>query len=190
MDPLLEELVVITRFVNDMRKEEILKYFIKCLDSDIPSDKILLTKIKSAYNLYPSIPKDKQERFEEIIKYVLDEMIKKGYRADYRTPQEEKLKGSTEDMKTTEDIYKPIGITNGTLTIKEARRARELAKVQTSFGLYFNLAATPHVRSSLESLDKDGNTIRDPRLVDENFNPIPTTYSDDFPGRREQKIKK
>ena len=70
------------------------------------------------------------------------------------------------------------------MSVEEANRARELARRQTALGVYFVNVNDDFVQVSLEPLDVEGNTVRDPQLLDDDLNVLPTIYSDDFPYRR------
>ena len=109
-------------------------------------------------------------------------MIEQGYRVDYHTWQEHRLIGSTVSKNFAEEPHKPLGILRGNLTIEEAQTARRLATFSSAIGRYFYLDG--FVAISLEQLNVDGNTVRDPQVLDDKLNPIATNYSDDFPARR------
>ncbi len=104
----------------------------------------------------------------------------RGIAATY-TPQEHLSMGSTgcEDM----EPYKPLGVQEKEMTIEEAdyiRRVLGFYRIQMT-GKYFglNVLKGPY-RISLEPLDENGNTVRDPRPIDtDDFR-----YSDDFPNKR------
>jgi len=183
MESLIQELTEITALVDDERKEKVLGYVAKCLDSDTPTYNVSPLGLQNAFSLYRSVPEEHQQRFEEIIDEVGKKMHQRGYREDYQTWQEHTLIGSTVWREYEKEPHKPIGVIKGDLSVAEAQKARELARRQNAFGNYFGL--DDMVSISLESLDENGNTIRDPRVLDDALNPIATNYSVDFPARRE-----
>lgn len=101
------------------------------------------------------------------------------------TYQEHMLMGSTvNEERYKKEPYKPLYIVDGTKTIEQVRESRKLMKVCNALGDFF-CKEGHFVTMKLENIDEEGNTIRDPRLVDRQTDElIPTEYSDDFPCRR------
>ncbi len=111
------------------------------------------------------------------------------------TPQEHGLGGTPPHDK---DPYIPIGfqghhaIKPRTISLSEASRARALQVRITARADYFVdppsncfVDWVPNVvYVTLEPLDEQGRTVRDPRLIDQNLNVVETRYSDNFPFRR------
>ena len=103
----------------------------------------------------------------------------KGYRTNYLTPQEQRLKGIPYCSINNTQPHTPLGIVNGTLSINETKTARKLAKIEFVEGKYFNKNNSTMIY--LEPLDETGKTIKDPQMLDNSLNIIPTTYRPDFP---------
>ena len=183
MDLLVQELTEITASVSDGKKVEVLGYVAKCLEPNTPTYEVSPLSLENAFVLYRSVPEEHRQRFEEIIDEVGKRMHERGYREDYHTWQEHTLMGSTVWIEYGKEPHKPIGVIKGDLSVAEAQKARELARRQSAFGRYFGL--DDMVSISLEPLDETGNTVRDPRVLDDGLNPVATNYSADFPARRE-----
>ncbi len=88
------------------------------------------------------------------------------------------------------DPYKPLGLLYGKYTLEEVRRAREDRKAIGAFIWNFEIPGLPEtatgVTVTLEPLDENGNTIRDPQPLDENGVPIKDYRKTDyFPCKRE-----
>ncbi len=105
----------------------------------------------------------------------------------YYTPQEHFSMGST--GYEAFEPYIPVGIQRGELDLEEAvhvRRVLGFYRIQMT-GKYFGLDVLkgPY-RISLEPLDENGNTVRDPMPLDtDDFH-----YSADFPNRRYSEANK
>ncbi|OGM01817.1 hypothetical protein A3K72_03385 [Candidatus Woesearchaeota archaeon RBG_13_36_6] len=166
-------------------------YLDKCFDPNTPSHEIFLGevyRITHRGELSHLIKREDQNRYEKLVEQVEQILIQRGYRyADYYlTSQEHRILDPSAPHVCEDEPYKPVGITNGKLTVEEAKRARELARYTTAFKRWFCMQEDGKlVKVSLEPLDKDGNTIIDPQVLDDMLNPVPTQYSDDFPFRRE-----
>ncbi len=166
-------------------------YVVKCFDPNTPSHEILLGevyRITHRGELSHLIKREDQNRYEKLVEQVEQILIQRGYRyADYYlTSQEHRILDSSAPHVCEDEPYKSVGVTNGKLTVKEAKRARELARYTTASKRWFCMQKDGQlVKVSLEPLDENGNTIRDPQVLDDMLNPVPTQYSDDFPFRRE-----
>ena len=182
-NPILQEYQTILGKVSGKRAKEVLDYIANCLNPDAPSHLIsrggLLT---TTLALWREIDPNDSQRYEELGKQVDKILEERGYRDNIYTWQEHKIIGSTVWIKYSEEPHKPIGIIMGEFTVEEANRARQLAKRQSAFGQYFGLDDL--IKVSLEPLDENGNTVRDPRVLDDKLEPVPTQYSPDFPFKR------
>lgn len=135
-------------------------------------------------------------------KQVMDDIIAEleaiGYRSasSYLTPQELRLIGGTglwdELEADRSNAYLPAGLILGELTLPEAIKARELAQVSRFGGFpddFYNglteVQGEDLLRKgyfSLEPLDEQGRTVRDPQLLDQNLDLIPNVSpKPDFP---------
>jgi len=114
------------------------------------------------------VPTDEKGPYYSLLDSFVAILEARGYREgpDIRSFQEHRLMGSTLTVKYAEQPYKPIGILDGKLNLKEVQRARELVVMQSAHGIYYGLEPSRIVKISLEPLDDDGNAIRDPRLLD------------------------
>ena len=166
-------------------------YVVKCFDPDTPSHEIFLGKVYRITHrggLSHLIKREDQNRYEKLVEQVEQILIQRGYRYTdyYLTSQEHRILDPSAPHVCEDEPYKPVGITKGELTVEEAKRARELARYSTALEHYFCMEKDGRVvKFSLEPLDENGNTIRDPQVLDDMLNPVPTQYSDDFPFRRE-----
>ena len=183
MNPLLQEYQTILGKVSDKRVKETLDYIANCLDPDAPSHTISKMELLSrTLALWHNLDPNDRQRYEELGDQVDKILEERGYRENIHTYQEHQIIGSTEWIKYAEEPYKPIGIIKGELTVNETNKARQLAKRQSAFGSYFNLDDL--VQVSLEPLDENGNTIRDPIVLNERLEPLPTQYAANFPFKR------
>jgi stage V sporulation protein SpoVS len=116
--------------------------------------------------------------------------------ANCLTYQEHTLVGSTQNRSHASDPYKVIGVIEGNLTVDEAQEIRSEGKTMGGLAVYFLNVGRTFVNMTLESLDEEGRTIRDPRIVsilikekgeyiDKEVNPDETKYSPNFPFRRD-----
>lgn len=184
---ILNEFKEILKNVQDSRVGESLDYVEKCLNLNTPSHEIsIIELVAETYRLIRSIEEKNKDKFESLVEKVENILIERGYRTDTNTYQEHQLMGSTVWKGYAEEPHKPIGVIKGDLTLEEAVKARELERMQGALGHYF--CRDGFVTISLETLNEQGNTIRDPQLLDINLNPIQTSYSSDFPFRRAEKI--
>ncbi len=169
---------------------EAVNYVNKCLDPNTPSHEISLEGLVNEVvkRLFRC---GCYEKFEGVVKEVENHLRYLGYRekGDILTYQEHVLACSTPGGSINKKLlennrFKPAGLfKTQKLTIAEARKARKLLRVTKAYGKFFGKAETT-VLVTLEPLDREGNTIRDPQLVDENLNPVETSYAEDFPFRR------
>lgn len=91
--------------------------------------------------------------------------------------------------------YKLGRIIQGKLTVEEARKKRATRTHSLAFAKYFGLEVHPNsenpkgryfVNISLEPIDKNGNTIRDPKPLDKSLKLISNYQkSKDFPFKRD-----
>jgi hypothetical protein len=169
------------------RFREALDYLSMCSDPNTPSHKISPIGLEAVLSFsWPLIPEDKQGAYEALLNQAQQVLRDRGYRSDIFTFQERCLLDLQPGGERAKDPYKPLGVSDGKLSVEETKRARELAKCGSAQGRYFVLDPEEvGVRISLEPLDEDGNTVRDPQLLDDNLNPIPTEYSPDFPYLRD-----
>jgi hypothetical protein len=79
--------------------------------------------------------------------------------------------------------HKPVGVIDGRLKVEEAAQLRHEKGRMAAQGRYFGMPGTS-VQVSLEALTIEGETKRDPRVLNERMEPMNTNYSDDFPYRR------
>ena len=115
-----------------------------------------------------------------------------------RTIQEHKLIGSSFDRhpEVYEKPHRPNGLHTNELNLEEVKRARELQGRAFAFATYFEDPpesvfvedARNYVWVTLEPLDENGNTVRDPQLVavvEKKLVAVETKYKPNFPFRRE-----
>lgn len=110
---------------------------------------------------------------------------RQGYRRleDILTGQELRLECGTPDY--PEHPYKPSGLVCGKLLPEEVSRARQLQRAFPVFGAFYSLAEDT-VPASLEPLDHEGNTIRDPVPLNYDMKPVQRyAISADFPWPRQ-----
>ncbi len=166
-----------------------LVYIESCFNPSTPSHDISLHGLyRAGFTALREIPEGQQrEEFERIIYKTEGALLERGYRENLQTWVEHKLCGSTVFQGYQENPHTPIGILEGDLTVDEANRARALDKCQSAMDNFFGrekgLAGLLVV--TLEPLDAEGVTVRDPRIVDrETLELVETVYSSDFPYRR------
>ena len=188
---LIQELNLIAkRSENQEGFSKLIDYINKCFSPDTPSHEIGTSRLGLEFQSCRDYvrPEDK-ESYISLDMQAINFLREMGYRtsSEILTPQEHNLFGS--DVPKNNEPYKPFGLITGELTLEEAIKARELTKTSFAFTpKYYHIKNHDEdfVTISLESLDKDGNTIRDPQPLDENLNPI-SNYkkSDKFPFRRD-----
>ena len=130
----------------------------------------------------------KVELLLDTSKLIEQMLIERGYRHDIETHQEHRLFGSsgsgTTD-KASQFPYTPNGILAGKLSVEEANKARELQRYLSGVqGHYFGIDE-PFVMVTLEPLNPDGTTLRDPRMVSEKFEILEYKLTPTAPYRRE-----
>lgn len=183
----LENLQQVLSIVDSPRKFEILEDITNALNPATPTHEINLQDVQRVYFIAGELPERLQRGFhdelEPLVNQVVSELKARGHRRDTLTYQEHQILGSTQKEKYAQDPYKPIGIIKRDLTIIEAQRARRLAVKTGALAHYFNKEMS-FIAVSLEPLDSQGNTVRDPVLLDRDLLVIPTTYAKDFPFRR------
>lgn len=129
--------------------------------------------------------------FNDLFAEVRQHMESLGYRQDILNLNEHMLKksslhGDNLDSKP----YLVRGIVHSQLTLEEAKCARQLEKFFLAYGDFFNIKEET-VKASLEPLDENGYTLRNPRLVevvDSEVRPLPTTYNVTFPFLRPERM--
>ncbi len=194
------EVLNVLRQSNDYRREDEqaiqdFRYVSLCLDQRTPPHEILFGRLGNNIG-YLCSDFGKALEVETEITALLRErgLVNTGL---LETPQEHGL-GGTPSYKL--DPYIPTGVQGddrgiiqpGTLSIKEAGKARALQVRTTARSDYFidpsaNCFAdwVPNiVYVTLEPLDENGRTVRDPRLIDNELNVVETRYADNFPFRR------
>jgi len=82
------------------------------------------------------------------------------------------------------DMYKrvpntPVGVIDGQLKVEQAAQLRREQGRFAAQGKYFGLPGK--VQVSLEALTITGETKQRPRVLNQEMQPMNTTYSDDFP---------
>lgn len=169
--------------------DELKQYLEECFSPDTPSHNISIGSINMGFGrLYNSVNPDQWEVYESLKDQVVAWFEAIGYRDKIKTPQEDRLIGGSEDTKHTDNPYKPIGLILGEMTIEEARRARELARVCGALTSHYVIEEPENkmaINVTLEPLDNDGNTIQDPRPVDSQLNPIEKfSKAESFPYKR------
>ncbi|MDO8554267.1 MAG: hypothetical protein Q7S22_05645 [Candidatus Micrarchaeota archaeon] len=113
------------------------------------------------------IPLDTKKAYEEL-RQALDEVLRlRGYRSNILTYQEHCLLGSTQSETFARDPYKPIGILRRELGIEETMLARKLELKGGARAYFYGLKREGiiGVTTSLEPLDTEGRTVRDPRPI-------------------------
>jgi len=187
----LEEFRKLFEGVDNEEVRQAVLYVESCYDPNTPSHNISrIGAMTSIMNLHTYFP-DRNAFFkkaEPLIERVMEHLADLGYREDISTYQEHKLVGSTQWREYSKNPHKPIGVMKGDLTVEEANRARGLERFQGALRYYFGIEEDIDkflVNISLEPLDADGNTVRDPRVLDDRLEPVPTSYIPDFPYRRE-----
>ena len=178
-DKLMEELNEFLKPIPE--SNDAINYAEMCFDKTTPSHKISIPGIyENIFSLYSKLKEKEQDQLTELVKQMKIMLENKGYRTNYLTPQEQRLKGIPYcSIINNTQPYTPTGILNGTLSIDKAKTARELAKIEIVKGKYFNENTSTMIY--LEPLDETGKTIKDPQMLDNSLNILPTTYRPDFP---------
>ena len=144
----------------------------KIFDSKTPTYRISTgaTLVNALFGggLVQLLPEDEKSTYTELLKSLVAVLEERGYREgpDIASFQEHRLIGSTQSVKHTETPYVPIGILDGKLNVQETRKARELAVMRSVFASYYSLEEGTMVQVVLEPLNGNGETIRDPRILD------------------------
>ncbi|MBI4163461.1 MAG: hypothetical protein HY512_01245 [Candidatus Aenigmarchaeota archaeon] len=194
------EVLGVLRQLNDYRREDEqaikdFRYVSLCLDQRTQPHEIGFARLSNCLS-YLCSDFGKALEVETEITVLLSQrgLVNTGL---LETPQEHGLGGTPPyDI----DPYIPIGVQGerrgiiqpGTLSIEEAGKSRALQVRTTARSDYFinppsNCFAdwVPNiVYVTLEPLDKNGRTVRDPRLIDSELNIVETQYADNFPFRR------
>jgi hypothetical protein len=115
---------------------------------------------------------------------VSTEEIKVSIDRPYLTYQEHVLAGIPVCDNMYKGIpYKPVGVIDGLLKIEDAAQQRAEKGRIAAQGRFFGHPGCV-VQVSLEALTIEGLTKKDPVLLNEKFEQINTSYSEDFPYRR------
>ncbi len=129
-------------------------------------------------NGHCSVRDEDKDRFWELRNETAKFLEGLGYRhsLDRLTYQEASFASPPKDE--VDNPYTPIGVLSGAITIEEALKARELSVFTYAHSAYFEglekAIGLSYVRISLEPLDKDGRSVRDPQLLDEDLKPVTT----------------
>ena len=129
------------------------------------------------------------DTYDDLIDQVAESLRQLGYRPvnGIFSSQEHALVGSS--SVDPQNPYKPWTLLSGELTLEEVRKARELSRIMSVLPLYYRIPKAKGgnfpINVTLEQLDENGNTIRDPQPVDESLNPITHEKSENFPFRRD-----
>jgi len=150
------------------------------LDDCTPTHLLSMNKWNNLLRII-DVPPGKEEEFSLLEDAVKEILHHRGYRENIYTYQEHQLFGSTVSEYSSRP-YVPIGVICGEMTVEEVSYARSLEKIFLASGYYFGGELLVNV--SLEPLDKEGNTIRDPVLLDDSLAPVHTVYAENFPCRR------
>src|SRR3989344_324979 len=159
----------IMRGANPTDAKASFEFVAACLDPNTPSHLLSLHQIaRETFKYFHQVEPQDQARLEEIADQVDRVLRERGYREDILTYQEHTLLGSTVWIKYAEQPHTPIGIVTGKLSVDEANKARQLSKIHSAFGHFFG-ASENLVPISLELLDANGITMRDPQLLNKNL---------------------
>ena len=171
----------IMRGANPTDAKASFEFVAACLDPNTPSHLLSLHQIaRETFKYFHQVEPQDQARLEEIADQVDRVLRERGYREDILTYQEHTLLGSTVWIKYAEQPHTPIGIVTGKLSVDEANKARQLSKIHSAFGHFFG-ASENLVPISLELLDANGITMRDPQLLNKNLEYVTAKQSNDFP---------
>lgn len=166
-------------------------YLERCFSSDIPSHKRRITDLSLEFaHRHRFVRPEDAAAYDSLRKQGIKLLENMGYRSNIWTSQEHALGGSSGQVPT--DPYKPLGLLDGTLTLEETRRSRELSRIAGASITFFEFPDTTFPKDvlsitvTLEPLDDEGNTIRDPQPLNRNLQPI-TNYrkTGEFPYRRD-----
>jgi hypothetical protein len=134
------------------------------------------------------LPEMLKKPYQRLIGRLNDDLKGIGYRESHLilTAQEYATKGTNFiEPFILAKPHVPIGILRKQISIEDARKARAIKRKTQAFGFYFFEDRLNSVPISLEQIDERGITIRDPRVLSENYAPVETTYQDDFKFRRD-----
>lgn len=170
-------------------------YFLDCIDPNTPSYKRNLVKLIRMHfdNTQKDIVDEDLNKFIKLRNDAETWLKSVGYRYGTHTGQEARLVAGTIKDEYSKDPYKPTGLIDGYSSLEEIHKARNLERCfGASIGLnhFYELLEGFNIKIvrgySLEPLDKEGNTIKDPRLLDQDFNEIPgLKKTNKFPFRRD-----
>ena len=181
---------IVTQSGDTQRLTELKRYLEKCFSPDSPSHIINISTINmSFWRSYNLVSPRHFDDYESLREQVVAWFKAIGYRDNIKTPQEDRLTGGSEDLEYADQLYKPIGLIKGEMTIEEARKARELARVSSALRNHYIVEGQEnqmYISVTLEPLDVDGNTIRDPIPVDYQLSPLEHfEKAKSFPHRRD-----
>jgi hypothetical protein len=119
-----------------------------------------------AYDLFRKVPPNEQDAYTLLGQNVQRLLMDIGYRGNIGTYQENMIMGGTQSEEHAKKPYIPVGILEGKLGVEETRQARRLSIACTAWDTYYGLTNHSKIPVSLEPLDEEGRTLRDPRPVD------------------------
>jgi len=166
------------------------EYFLDCINQETPSEKRSLVKLIRMHfdNAKENIQDEDIEEYMRLRNESEKWLKSVGYRYGTRTAQEHNLSLGIVEEKYMKEPYKPTGLISGHIILEEARKSRELEKFFGSIAIrkFYNVDdKNKRILFNLEDLDEGGNTLMDPRLIDEDFNFIEGyKKSENFPFRR------
>lgn len=185
-EKLLPKLEILLEGTSETRSKMIRDVFDVQTDPNTPGHLIKFNGFKHTIDDWGNIDTSNRELYEWILNEIYEYHLSKGFlsTADYLTTQEQMVIGGTPTIDDCDEPHKPLGLIIGEHNIEKINRAREVQIAQYhGVGYYFGLDE-PFVWMSLELLDEEGNTIRDPIPLDDQLKPILSEYRDDFPFRR------
>jgi len=164
------------------------------LSSDTPSYKLsIVNAAADPYNLMPYLKNNETglPLIKQLAGYLTVLLLDRGYRNNIKTHQEHCLCGSSgsgQNPTANEFPYTVGAILNTQITVKEARKARELESpsgaIATFWGIDDWMERDDIGGMLLPPIDDFGITVRDPVLVDKNGNVIAEKLVEGAPFRR------
>lgn len=144
----------------------------KIFDPKTPTYELSPSKINREFCQYGRpghIASSEVDAYAALLDNLTAFLIERGFRHGITTPQEQALLGSSEWLDYPNSPYTPVGILKGALSVKEAQAARELS-MRDDANIHMFVLAIPWAESfvpiTLEQLDSEGTTVRDPRPID------------------------
>jgi hypothetical protein len=165
--------------------------FLKLSDPKIPSHELHYRDLIQVLYLGAKMNDSDNAEFVALLTDVGKHMESVGYRQDILNLSEHMLRKSSLHGDNMEDTpFLVRGVVHSQLKPAEANYARQLEKYFITYGEFFNVKEK-HVMASLEPLDEQGYTLRNPRLVkivNNEVQTLPTTYSKTFPFLRPERM--